>query len=59
MTKLDVKSAEVQRTLEEIYDHLITAQSKMDQLEPDSIFGARIQHLIDDVLALRGIETGN
>jgi hypothetical protein len=33
--------------LGEIREHLLKAQELMDAINPDSIFGARIQHLID------------
>lgn len=35
--------------LEEIGNHLARAQQLMDSVDPDSIFGARIQQLIDEV----------
>lgn len=38
-----------QRTLEEIREHLVKAQELMDAINPDSVFGARLQQLIDEL----------
>ena len=35
--------------IEQIHQLLTTAQALMDEINPNSIFGARIQHLIDEL----------
>jgi hypothetical protein len=36
-------------TLREVRDHLVSAQDLMDSINPVSIFGARLQQLIDEL----------
>jgi hypothetical protein len=38
-----------QPPLEEIREHLMKAQELMDAINPDSVFGARLQQLIDEL----------
>lgn len=42
-------SAETRSMIDQIHQLLTTAQALMDEINPNSIFGARIQHLIDDL----------
>jgi hypothetical protein len=44
-----VRTEQIQAVKRSIREHLCKAQELMDSIEPDSIFGARIQHLIDDL----------
>ena len=40
---------ELQKVIEEIRNHLSKAQGLMDSINPDSIFSARVQQLLDEV----------
>lgn len=42
-------TAESKALLASVREHLVRAQELMDSIEPNSIFGARVQHLIDDL----------
>lgn len=42
-------SAEARSVIDQIHQHLTTAQALMDDINPNSIFGARIQQLIDEL----------
>jgi len=42
-------SATRQPALGEIRDHLVKAQELMDAIDPHSVFGARLQKLIDEL----------
>jgi hypothetical protein len=41
--------AELQMVVRSIRDHLLQAQELMDSMNPNSIFGARVQQLIDEL----------
>lgn len=40
---------ELQEVLAEVRHHLSKAQGLMDSINPDSIFGARVQQLLDEL----------
>jgi hypothetical protein len=40
---------ETAATLRSIQEHLAKAQELMDGLRPNSTFGARLQHLLDEI----------
>lgn len=42
-------SAEARSVIDRIHQNLTTAQALMDDINPNSIFGARIQQLIDEL----------
>lgn len=40
---------ELQTVLDEVRHHLSKAQELMDSINPDSVFSARVQHLLDEL----------
>lgn len=40
---------ELQELLDAVRDHLAKAQALMDSINPDSVFGARVQQLLDEL----------
>lgn len=40
---------ELRELLDAVRDHLAKAQALMDSINPDSVFGARVQQLLDEL----------
>ena len=51
------KAPDTQSTIESIYQHLVAALELLDGIDPNSILGARLQHIIDDIGEQRGAGT--
>jgi hypothetical protein len=49
MNCTSIDTAQRQAVRREIRDYVLKAQALMDSIEPDSIFSARAQQLIDEV----------
>jgi hypothetical protein len=55
MTKPAGTHTDDKAALGQIRAHLVAAQQMMDEIEPDSPFSARLQHLIDEVESQTGL----
>lgn len=49
MKSTSALNGESRSVIDQIHQHLTSAQALMDDINPNSIFGARIQQLIDEL----------
>lgn len=54
-------SSDLVALLDAVRGHLVKAQELMDSINPNSVFGARVQHLLDELeaQAVRDLSLGS